>query len=77
MKFKFDNDGPSGRGTGRIRYSVYSNEIPSKYLGSVEGHKKSWRNESDLLNLTREQRAGAPTYQTRQEAAETLIGSKA
>jgi hypothetical protein len=58
--FAFRNAGPSGHGTGRIRYYVDQGD---DCIGSVEGRTGDYRVEGDT---------GAPAYRTRLEAAQAL-----
>lgn len=72
----FTSDGISGwgelRGQTRTRWLV---SLDFRYIGSVEGCLDSWRNEADLFGIPAEERAKAPFYKTRKEAAEAIVAS--
>lgn len=58
----------SGRGPGRIRYYV---DLDGKYIGSIEGVTGDYSLDCDA-GPTHAERAAAPHYHSRQDAAEAL-----
>jgi len=64
----FRKVGPSGRGQGRVRYYV---DLDDKCIGSIEGVTGDYSLDCDA-GTTAAERAVAPRYHSRQDAAEAL-----
>jgi len=68
LTFTFRNAGPSGHGTGRVRYYV---DLRDRCIGSVEGKTGDFRLDADYVSdgsVT----AGARSFHTRVQAAQAL-----
>ena len=64
-RFVFKHAGFSGRGDARIRYYVYSAGGVPMFLGSVEGHGKSW---------TLDKGRDGTEFKSRMAAVQVLVG---
>ena len=70
-KYSYQDGAVSGRGVGRKGYLVYDKNS-FKYLGRIEGKTGSWRIEGYKNSA---EHHGAPSYKTRDEAVEAMVGS--